>query len=161
MKFKHVRIAVPAGLAAVLALTGCSGPTEDVRITFCKNLLANMQPAGTDLQWADSEVAIQRPSHAITQVQRAEETAGQSGPVKAACWYVFEYREHLPSALANPIEEYATLPYAMTVDGRELSDAELMQAINAEQKRRGKALIDALQKGATDVAERVRAGFGG
>jgi hypothetical protein len=49
----------------------------------------------------------------------------------------------------------------MTVDGRRLSDAELKQAINAEQNRRGKALSDALQKGATAIAEQVRAGIGG
>lgn len=49
----------------------------------------------------------------------------------------------------------------MTVDGRRLSDAELKQAIDAEQKRRGKALSDALQKGATAIAEQVRAGIGG
>jgi hypothetical protein len=49
----------------------------------------------------------------------------------------------------------------MTLDGRQLSDAELKRAINDEQKRRGKALIETLQKGATDVAEQVRAGIGG
>jgi hypothetical protein len=49
----------------------------------------------------------------------------------------------------------------MVVNGRELSDDEVAQAVRAEQKRQGKAMVDTLQQGAKDVAEQVRAGIGG
>ena len=77
------------------------------------------------------------------------------------CWFVFEKGEHLANVDANPILEYATLPYAIHYDGEPLSDEEVKRLVNAEQKRQGKALVDTLRKGATDVAEQVRAGVGG
>lgn len=149
------------GLVAVL-LGACSGPSEDVRVTFCKDLASAMQPTGATIEWAEPTLAISRPSHAITQLTfTVQDARGKSTDAKADCWFVFEKREQLASAVANPIQEYATLPYAMHYGDRELPADELKQLVNAEQKRRGKALIDTLQQGAKDVAGQVRAGIGG
>jgi len=156
----HARVLVPLAVAMVLA--GCSGSTEDVRITFCKNLSANMQPAGAEVVWEEPEVVIHRPSHAITTVRASvTDSSGQVGQTEVACWFAYEKWEHPPTAVANPLEEYDTLPYALTVDGRELSDDEVRQAVRGEQKRQGKAILGTLQQGAKDVAEQVRAGIGG
>jgi hypothetical protein len=130
-------------------------------VTFCKDIAAAMVPAGVEITWDEPTLTISRPSHAITQLTFATEDAQGTSKAEAACWFVFEKREHLPSAVANPIEEYATLPYAMTFNNRELSAAELKELVNAEQLRRAGALIDKVQKGAKDVADQVRAGIGG
>ena len=68
---------------------------------------------------------------------------------------VFEHQH-----LADPFSAYATLPFAMSVDGRALSDAEVIRLRNDEQIRRGEAVIKTLQTSARDLADKVRAGLG-
>lgn len=152
-----------AAVILPLMLTGCSWSTEDVRITFCKNLLANMQGEGAEIAWQDPVVEIHGPSHAITRLTLTSTASdGATSRTEGACWFAREqYKYDSASEVANPIEGYKTLPYAMSIDGRRLSDAEVKQAINVEQKRRGRALIDNLHQGAKDVAEQVRSGIGG
>jgi hypothetical protein len=147
------------GLAAAM-LAACSGPTEDVRVSFCKNIATALQPEGAEVTWGETNLAFQRPSHAVTQLSFDVTTAdGTTRPVTAGCWYRWERREQLASAVANPIEEYETLPYAMTYEGERLSDEEVGQLVRAEQKRQGLAVIDRIEEGAKDVAEQVRAGI--
>ena len=146
------------GLAAAL-LGACSGPTEDVRITFCKNIATALQPEAAEVTWGETNLVIQRPSHAITQLSFDVTTAdGKTRPATLGCWYRWERREQLASAVANPIEEYETLPYAMTYEGEPLPDDEVGRLVRAEQKRQGLAVIDRIEQGAKDVAEQVRAG---
>ena len=147
----------------ILLLVGCSLSTEDVRITFCKNLLAQTQVTDAQLEWDEPVIEIHGPSHAITRLAlTATGSNGATSRTEGACWFRRElYKYDSASAVAHPIQGYATLPYAMSIDGRRLSDAEVKQAVNAEQKRRGRALIETLQDGATGVAEQVRSGIGG
>ena len=158
---KKAGVALAGGMA--LMLGACSGPTEDVRITFCKDLLAQAQPVDAQLDWDEPVIEIHGPSHAITRlVLTSTDSAGATSRLEGACWFAREfYKYDSPSAVANPIEGYKTLPYAMSIDGRRLSDAEVKQAVNVEQKRRGRALIETVQDGAKGVAEQVRAGIGG
>jgi hypothetical protein len=150
-------------VGGVLLLGGCSLSTEDVRITFCKNLIVQTQATGVELEWDEPVIEIYGPSHAITRLTlTATGSDGAASRTEGACWFAREfYKYDSASAVANPIQGYKTLPYAMSIDGRRLSDAEVKQAVNAEQKRRGRALIETLQDGATGVAEQVRSGIGG
>jgi hypothetical protein len=152
-----------AGSVMALLLGGCSLSTEDVRITFCKDLLAQTQAANAQLEWDEPVIEIHGPSHAITRLTLTTTTSdGATSRTAGACWFAREHYDYdPPSAVANPIEGYKTLPYAMSIDGRRLSDAEVRQAVNAEQERRGRALIETLRDGASGVAEQVRAGIGG
>lgn len=153
---------VPIGgtVLAVAILTACSGPSEDVRVSFCKNVATALQPEGSEVAWGETSLVFQRPSHAITQLSfDVTTTDGNTRPVTAGCWYKWERREQLASAVANPIEEYETLPYAMTYDGERLSDDEVGRLVRAEQKRQGLAVIDRVGEGAKDIADQVRAGI--
>ena len=158
--FSRTPMLATIGLSTLM-LSACSGSTEDVRVTFCKDIAAAMVPSGATITWDEPTIAISRPSHAITQLSFAIEDTAGAATAEAACWFKFQRGGHSPSAVANPILEYETLPYAMTFNNRELSAAELKKLVNAEQLRRAGALLDTLQKGATDVADQVRAGIGG
>ena len=48
----------------------------------------------------------------------------------------------------------------MTLDGHALSDGELLRLVNAEQLRQGRKAVETLEKGARDMADKVRAGIG-
>ncbi len=152
------RLALPAALSL---LAGCSGPTEDVRVKLCKNLTTALQPAAASIDWKGNENSFRRPEYAITSLT-FEVTAGdgarRSG--RSACHYAYEALEDTAITLADPLSAYATLPFQMTLDDRTLSDAELLQLVNAELRRQGRQLIETLRKGARDAADRVKAGIG-
>ena len=127
-------VLVLAGAAVMAA--GCSGPTEDVRVTLCKNLTTTLQSAQS-IEWKGNENSFRRPEYAITAL-------------------TYEALEDTAVTLADPLSAYANLPFAMTFNGRTLSDAELLQLVNAEQRRQGRQAVETLKKGARDVADKVR-----
>jgi hypothetical protein len=150
------------GLVLGLVLTaGCSGPTEEVRVTLCKNLTVAMYSPADSIEWKDNENTFRRPEYAVTSL--SYDVVGSDGNRAAghsACHYAYEALDDTAITLADPLSAHATLPFAMTVDGLVLSDGELLRMVNAEQKRQGRQVVENLEKGARDMADRVRAGIG-
>lgn len=148
-------------VACGLLMAGCSGPTEDVRVTFCKNLARSLHPSAQTIEWTGGENTFRRPEYAITALRfDLVDGSGRQGGQQAACHYAYEALDDTALNLAYPFDAYATLPFAMSLNGRMLSDAELLKAVNAEQRRQGRQVLDTLQKGARDMADRLRAGVG-
>ena len=148
-------------MALGLLAAGCSGPTEDVRVTLCKNLTQSMQLSSESIEWKGNENTFKRPEYAITGL--SFELVGRDGSrtsMQSACHYAYEELEDTALSLANPMDAYATLPFAMTIDGRALGDAELLRLVNEEQKRQGRKVVSTLEQGARDMADKVRAGIG-
>ena len=160
-------IAMPGVLAAGVLMSGltlmggCSGPTEDVRVTLCKNLTQSLHLSTESIEWKANENTFKRPEYAVTSL--TFDVVGADGVKvgkQSACRYAYEELEDTALNLANPMDAYATLPFAMTVDGRALGDAELLRLVNEEQKRQGRRVVSTLEKGARDMADKVRSGIG-
>lgn len=151
-----------AGLCAALLLSaGCSGPPEDPRITLCKQLTESAQGGAQAIEWQGSEYRFRRPEYAVVSLHlELVDADGRQRKLRSACHYAYEALDDTAVTLANPIEAYATLPFAMAIDGRFLSDAELLERVNAEQRRQGDAVVKGLEQGARDLAARLRAAAG-
>lgn len=148
-------------LGAAALLGACSGPTEDVRVTFCRDLTTALKADAGSIEWKGNENSFRRPEYAITAL--TFEVVGPDGrrsSGRSACHYAYEALDDTALTLADPLSAHATLPFKMTLDGTTLSDAELLQLVNAEQRRRGRQAIETLQKGAQDMADKVRTGIG-
>lgn len=155
-----IRPARLAWLGAATLLAACSGPTEDVRVTFCKNLTTAVTPGAQSIEWTGNENTFRRPEFVITALSFDwVDAEGRRSRGRSACHYAYDAVEDTTSA-ANPFPAYATLPFKMTIDGAPLSDAELLRLVNAEQRRMGRQALETLEQGARDVAEKVRAGIG-
>jgi hypothetical protein len=156
------RILVASGLfCSLLVSAGCSGPTEDVRVTLCKNLSTALTADPDSIEWKDNKNTFNRPAYAVTALTfETLDGSGKRTTLQAACHYAYEALEDTAITLADPLSAYANLPFKMIYDGRQLSDAELLQRINAEQKRLGRKAVATLQQGARDVADKVRSGVG-
>lgn len=151
---KWVASALVGGL---VWMAGCSGPTEDVRATLCKDLTRSLQPAAESIDWQGNDNTFRRPEYAIIRMRfEVVDKGGTRSTGTSACHYAYEALEDTAAILADPIQAYATLPFAMTIDGRALSDAELLNLVNAEQRRQGRQVLDTLEKGARDMADKVR-----
>lgn len=156
------RSLVAAGLACgLLVNAGCSGPHEDVRVTLCKNLTAALLPDAGSVEWTGNENAFYRPEYAVTGLTfEALENGGDRISKRSACHYAYTALDDTAITLADPLSAYATLPFKMTFDGRQLTDAELLTLVNAEQKRLGRKAVETLKQGASDMVDKVRSGIG-
>jgi len=151
-----IRIFLGACLATA-ALTGCSGSSEDVRVSFCKNLSQALQPAGHKIDWTSNENQFRRPEYAITKLRyEVTDADGERTLMRSGCHFEHESLDDSVLDLADPLSAYATLPFKMTVNGEALPDAELLRLVNAEQRRLGRAVVDQLNQGAKDAADAVR-----
>jgi hypothetical protein len=149
-----------AAVAAVTLLAGCSGSSEDVRVTFCKDLSRAVAGEGAEIEWTGSDNAFRRPEYATATLTFSVKSDAGSKTMQTACYYEYDAVEDTAQHLADPFSAYATLPFAMTVDGRALADAELVKLRTAEQRRRGQAVVAGLESEARDLANKVRAGLG-
>lgn len=141
---------------AVVLTAGCSGSREDVRVTLCKNLTKALVSSSESIEWTGGENTFNRPAYAITSL--AFEVGGSTK--KSACHYAYEALEDTAQTLADPLSAYANLPFKMSFDGHALSDQELLRLVNAEQVRQGRQVVEKLEKGARDMADKVRSGIG-
>lgn len=145
-----------APAAALLALAGCSGSTEDVRISFCKDLTRS-QAGGDSVKFTNVEQQIHRPSHAI--IRLAYESF--SGTGVADCYYAYDIVEETVIDHVDPLAAYATLPYRLDINGQQLTDRELLTAVNQQQIRNGKAAVEKLDRVIDDTVKAVREASGG
>lgn len=137
--FRNVRL--PLLLGAMLGLVACSGSGEDVRETFCKNLAIAMLDLSEDTEWQDSEQHIQRPEFATITVR-------PEGGGAASCWFEYDAAEETAETHVDPLSAYSTLPYRMTLNGKPVADRVLLDAVNAEQIRQGRAAVEQLRQAA-------------
>lgn len=143
MRIKPTR-RLPASLALLIVVTvlnGCSGSTEDVRETFCKNLAIAQLGVARDVEWDDTRQTIQRPEYALLTVR-------VKGGGRTSCWFEYDAVEESAQTHVDPLSAYATLPYQISVNGRVLGPREALDAVNAEQRRMGRAAIEQLRQAA-------------
>lgn len=147
--------------AAALALGACSGPSEDVRVSFCKNMSKAAIPEADSVEWQSNENTFRRPEYAIAAL--SFDVTGRDGTKsmhRSECYFAYDVLDDTALQLADPFTAYSTLPFAMTLDGRMLPDAELVRLRSDEQARIGKAAVKALESNAKALADKVRAGIG-
>lgn len=125
-------------LGSALIMSACSGSTEDVREVLCKRLAMTLLPIDKDTAWKDSEQRIKGPEYAVIAVR-------PEGGGEARCWFEYDAVEETAESHVDPLSAYATLPYQMTLNGRQVDDRILLQAVNAERIRQGRAAIEPLR----------------
>ena len=144
------RTALRAGaLAGVLVLAGCSGSTEDVRITLCKDMvLARLNPPS--VQWTAVTTA---PGDDLAVGLRFA-VGGRDG--RATCRYRYDAVDDTVLTLADPLSAYSTSPYRMTLDGRAVVNPQLAETIKQAMLKQGRAFLDRASEGIGRAADEIR-----
>ncbi len=143
-----------AAAATLLQLTGCSGPQEDVRIGFCKDLVTVQLGEPTGLEWGEARQEIRRPEYARITLDYVLAAAGD-GSKQAACTYDYATTDENVMHQVDPLSAYATVPSAFTLDGKTLSEKELNATVLKTAERQGKGLLDGLLGLIAATAERL------
>lgn len=128
-------------LGALVGLAGCSGSTEDVRVTFCKNLAMAQLSLPADVTWEPVKPVLKHQEY-------AQITVRAQGRGRTTCW--FEYESAAEEAAPGPdsLDPFSTLPYQISVNGTPLTDRAALDAVNAEQRRMGRAAVEQLRQAA-------------
>lgn len=136
----------PSGLVlacATLALLGCSGSREDVRVTLCKEMVAVRLGPSQPITWTSVEARANGYEHAS--VRLSYTAAGGGG--EAVCYYRYNAVDDTALTLSDPLSAYSTSPDRMTLDGRPLSRSDLAKTIMEAMAKQGRALLDRATKG--------------
>ena len=129
-------------LGTVLA-AGCSGAREDVRISFCKQLVMTQVDDPGTVRWNQVKTNPQR--YSGLSVVLGFEADGNEHPRQAVCHYRYNAVEDTALMLSDPLSAYATSPETMTIDGEPLPRPVLAKAVKAAMIQQGKAFIDRMR----------------
>ncbi|NCA70376.1 MAG: hypothetical protein EOM91_09750 [Sphingobacteriia bacterium] len=149
-----------------LGLAGCSGPREDVRVSFCKALVKTQVAAPDSLRWTAVETHPRgRSGLSVVLGFEARDAPGTSRPRQASCHYRYDAVDDTALTLSDPLAAYATSPETMTLDGAPLARADLAESIKRAMIMQGRALIERAREGIEGAAgmarERLETGGGG
>lgn len=136
---------------------GCSGQQEDVRLTFCKDLITTRLESPRAVEWKGSENEIRRPEYAkISVTFEAQYQDAGIAPMEAACFYQYAASEDDAMTHSDPLSAYATVPYKMTMNGESVAKRDLHEAVKTAALNQGKELVDRVQKGVADASKHIR-----
>lgn len=158
---RHTAAILTALFGGILALSGCSSPREDVRVTLCKDLVLVLTDGQQPVTWTQTH-ANARGVQGLT-VDLTFATAGSADPraTSARCHYRYDARDDTALTLADPMSAYSTSPYRMTLGDREIRNPELAQAIAAAMRKQGREFVDRAREGLDRAAQEVRERFEG
>jgi len=135
-------------VAAVLCLASCSGTGEDVRVTLCKDLVRVLLERPGGIQWRRADNEMRRLEYLA--VRLSFDAGGEGGAqeaMQARCFYRHDAVEDTALALSDPMSSYATSPYRMTLNGREVGRSALAEAVKQAMLKQGRELLDRVQRG--------------
>lgn len=131
---RPVPLVIAAMLPAVL-LSGCPGPTVEVRLTLCQEMTAIA--LGETPNWRGTETHLHGYQDAVIETRFAT----PSGEGQAACYFRHLKGDDTALTLANTLEAYATSPSRLTVNGRDFNGPELARLMEQALQKQGRAFI--------------------
>jgi hypothetical protein len=134
-----MKISKTMAVLPVLVLLGaCSGSTEDVQLTLCKQLTGEM--LFSDYQKSDwlSEDMKFKGYDDLEVIVRYKKASGEG---ESRCFYAYDAVEDNVMTVANPATAYATYPSKVIQDGTVVSSKVYAAKINEIMLKQGKAAI--------------------
>ncbi|MCG6942809.1 MAG: hypothetical protein LJE69_16350 [Thiohalocapsa sp.] len=119
-----------------MALAGCSGSGEDVRVRLCKDIVA--VHTGTQPVFEGAETRTRGREHAEVRLQYS--VSGESGG--ASCFYAYNAVEDTAQQLADPLSAYSASPYRVIIGMETLPKPALAEAIRQAMLKQGKQFIE-------------------
>jgi hypothetical protein len=126
-----------------VALMGCSGSREDVRVTLCKDMVAVEVGPAQPIAWTESETQTRGYEHAAVKLRFT--MGARDG--NAVCYFKYNAVEDTALTISDPLSAYSTSPYEMTLNGRTLSGSALARAVKDAMAKQGRELVDRVKQG--------------
>lgn len=147
-----------ASLLGTLALlTGCANPGEDVRVTLCKDLAADLLDPPHAITWKETRNVMRRgESLAVNLSFDAPDRDGKTRSLEATCIYRYNAVDDTAAILADPLSAYATSPERLILNGRTIGNPLLAEAVGRAMLKQGRAFLERAQHGLNEAARQIR-----
>jgi len=139
--------------AAILLLTACSGSTEDVQLTLCKQLAGDL--VFNDYQKSDW-LAEDMKFNGYEDLEVIVRYKTSSGQGETRCYYAYDTHDENAMTQANPATAYATYPSKVTQDGNVLDSMTWAKKINEIMIKQGKEAIKVPVEKVRETIEKVK-----
>jgi len=132
-----------AVLAAILSIQGCENPTEDRRITLCKDIAVVELGLSGPVDWQEVKTSTNGPRGALIGIRfRPPFTTDSDEPSGISCFYHYNAVDDTALGLADPLSNYSTSPTHVEIDGRPLTRSQLAEAIKQAMRKQARGLLD-------------------
>ena len=129
-------------LSGSLLIVGCSGSTEDVRLTLCKDLVPELTSSSGKPEFIAEDIVIQ--GYEDLQVRLSFNTGNQAG--KMVCFYPYNTPEENVIDHVNPAAAFDTYPNRVMLNGETLDHSMVAKKINQVLIKQGKQAIDKVKQ---------------
>ena len=138
---------------ALLVLAACSGSTEDVQLTLCKQLAGDL--VFGDYQKSDW-LAEDMKFKGYDDLEVIVRYKTQSGEGETRCYYAYDTHDENAMTQANPATAYATYPSKVSQDGKVLESMMWAKKINEIMLKQGKEAIKIPVEKVRETIEQVK-----
>ncbi|MGB1110371.1 MAG: hypothetical protein ACPG4N_08450 [Gammaproteobacteria bacterium] len=138
---------VGAGLLCASLLSACSGPVDDVRVSFCKDMAAELLGGPKEMKWTGGE--NRTPPHDDLSMRLdyiAVNTDGSETEGNVVCVFELEVEKESSMADLQPLAAYASVPHKVSLNDEGVSAEELAKLIQDTMRRRGQEFINEVKK---------------
>lgn len=139
-------------LGCLVLFAGCSGTTEDVRITLCKEMTLVQLNNPETVTWATASTTMDGYNDLIVELRY--DATGRQG--QAACFYRYNAKKENAWTASEPLSAYSASPRRMTLDGREILNPQLAEVIKDAMLKQGRELVDRAQRGIEQAKEEIQ-----
>jgi len=125
-----------------LFIAGCSGSTEDVRLTLCKDLVPELTGGSGNPEFIAEDVVVK--GYEDLQVRLSFNTGDQEG--KMVCFYPYNTHEENVIDHVNPAAAFDTYPNKVMLNGETLDHSMVAKKINQVLIKQGKQAIEKVKQ---------------
>ena len=155
MKFSRHLIAI---ITIILVTTGCTAKkTEDVRFKLCKEVTARLLDSMKPVTFKSQQSEIRNIGDAAIRLSFTINRKGYENKlVTSACFFDYEINEQTVIDHVDPLSAYSTLPYKMTIQGQEVPQEILSQAVTAEQIEPVFEYLERVRQAMDNIPDRIK-----
>ena len=133
--------------SAVVLSVSCTGKTEDVRINLCREVTERLLDSMMPLTWKSQTTEIRRAGDAAIRLGFSVNKAGYENTlVTSACFFEHDLPEESALDHVNPLAAYSTVPYEMTIEGKQVPKEVLSRALTDEQLAPFREFFDSVKQ---------------
>ncbi|MEJ2308439.1 MAG: hypothetical protein P8Z78_03860 [Gammaproteobacteria bacterium] len=139
------RLLLPALAVPLFAATlaGCAR-TDDVRLVLCKEVTDRLLASKGPLEWTGNSQRIKRPAYAVIHLDFKAGPQGEQ--MSSECYFEYNAVEENVMTQVDELSAYSTLPYRMTIEGRDVPKPILQKAVSEEQIEGLSEFLDKLRE---------------
>ncbi|WP_242470938.1 hypothetical protein [Thiocystis violacea] len=127
-------------------------------MTLCKDMASGLLNAPSTPVWREARAEPRRLDRLAIHLsfEAADPADGRVKPMHATCFYRYDAVEETAMTLADPLSAFSTSPSGMTLNGREVANPLLAEAVKEVMLKQGREFLERARRGIEEAADQAR-----